>query len=109
MGDPSNLARGGRCAEHGPPDHDRHLGLAEVAPIALALVYVGRREWRRAAIAAAVTAVQVVPALFYDLTNYPADAGESLSLLSIAGPFRSHSSPWRRYSSQSGSRRPRFA
>jgi hypothetical protein len=57
------------------------------APIALVLVYVGRREWRRAAIATAITAVLVLPALFYDLTNYPADAGESLSLLSIAGPL----------------------
>jgi hypothetical protein len=65
------------------------IGIAaslKFAPIALALVYAGRRQWRRVAICAAVTLFLVAPAVLYDLTTYPADAGESLSLLSIAGP-----------------------
>jgi len=61
----------------------------KVAPIAYVLVYLGRREWRRAALASAVTAVLVAPALLYDLSGYPTDPGESFSLLSLAGPV-----PW---------------
>lgn len=55
------------------------------APIAYALVYVGRGEWRRAAVSVAVAALLVAPALLYDLAHYPMDAGAGLSLLSIAG------------------------
>ena len=68
------------------------IGIAaslKFAPIAYALVYVGRGEWRRAATAALVTAVLVAPALLYDLSHYPLDPGSGFSLLSIAGPL-----PW---------------
>ena len=68
------------------------IGLAaslKFVPIGYALVYLGRREWMRAAFAFAVAAVFLAPALLYDLSNYPAEAGESLSLLSLAGPV-----PW---------------
>ncbi|MEO7869517.1 MAG: glycosyltransferase 87 family protein [Candidatus Limnocylindria bacterium] len=58
-------------------------------PILYALVYVGRGEWRRAAVAVVVGAAFIAPTLLYDLVNYPADPGESLALLSIAGPV-----PW---------------
>jgi hypothetical protein len=61
----------------------------KLAPIAYGLVYLGRREWRKAALALAVTAVLVAPALLYDLSGYPTDPGESFSLLPLAGPL-----PW---------------
>ncbi len=59
------------------------------APILYALLYVGRGEWRRAAVSVAVGAALLAPALLYDVGGYPADPGTSLSLLSIAGPV-----PW---------------
>ena len=68
------------------------IGIAaslKFAPIAYALVYVGRGEWRRAATAAGVTALLVAPALLYDLSHYPVDPGSGFSLLSIVGP-----APW---------------
>jgi len=55
------------------------------APIAYALVYVGRGEWRRAAVSVLVAAVLVAPALLYDLTNYPIAARNGLVLVSIPG------------------------
>jgi hypothetical protein len=58
-------------------------------PLGYALVCAGRREWSRAAITIAVTAILLGPALLYDLTDYPTAAGDSLSLLSLAGPL-----PW---------------
>jgi len=61
----------------------------KVAPIAYALVYVGRREWRRAALSVVVGTILFAPALLYDLSGYPTDPGESFSLLSLAGPV-----PW---------------
>jgi hypothetical protein len=68
------------------------IGIAaslKFAPIAFALVYLGRGEWKRAAISALVTALLVAPALLYDLSAYPLDPGRGFSLLSIAGPV-----PW---------------
>lgn len=65
------------------------IGIAaslKIAPIAYALVYVGRREWGRAALSVAVAAVLFAPALLYDVRGYPSDPGYSLSMLSIAGP-----------------------
>ena len=44
-------------------------------PILLAGVYLGRREWRRLALAIAITAVLVAPTLFYDLSQYGTSAG----------------------------------
>jgi hypothetical protein len=40
-------------------------------PIALAAVYLGRREWRRAVVALVATAVLIAPLLVFDLANYP--------------------------------------
>lgn len=56
------------------------------APIAYALVYAGRREWGRAIATLLLAVALVAPVLLYDLSEYPTDAGGSLSLLSIAGP-----------------------
>ena len=64
------------------------IGIAaslKFAPIAYALVYVGRGEWRRAALSVLVAAVLVAPALLYDLGDYPIDPGAGWSLLSVAG------------------------
>lgn len=68
------------------------IGIAaslKFAPIAYLLLYAGRGEWRRATAAFLVGAVFLAPALLYDLSGYPADPGESLSLFSLAGPI-----PW---------------
>ena len=65
------------------------IGLAaslKFAPVAYALVYAGRREWLRVGATLLLTLVLVAPVLLYDLSEYPTDAGGSLSLLSIAGP-----------------------
>jgi len=47
----------------------------KLVPLALILVYVGRREWLRAGVTLVVTAVLVAPVLLYDLSSYPASAG----------------------------------
>jgi hypothetical protein len=47
----------------------------KVVPLALVLVYAGRRQWLRAGATLLITAVLVAPALFYDLRTYPASAG----------------------------------
>ena len=68
------------------------IGLAasiKIVPILYALVYVGRRQWWKAAVAAAVAAVLWAPALLFDLSTYPSEPGDSLSALSLAGPL-----PW---------------
>jgi hypothetical protein len=68
------------------------IGIAaslKFVPILYALVYLGRREWWHAGVAALVAAVLLAPALWQPLGGYPADPGASLSLLSIAGPI-----PW---------------
>lgn len=68
------------------------IGIAasvKFVPILYAFVYVGRREWLRAGVAVGVAALLLAPALLHDLSAYPADPGESLSLLSLAGPI-----PW---------------
>jgi hypothetical protein len=49
----------------------------------------GNVHWGRAALAAGVAALLLAPALLDDLSNYPGEAGGSLSLLSLAGPI-----PW---------------
>ena len=55
----------------------------KIFPILFALVYLGRREWLRAAVALGVTAVLWAPALLYDLSNYPIVAGRAVSLYSV--------------------------
>jgi hypothetical protein len=47
----------------------------KAAPILLVAVYLGRREWLRAAITAVLTAVLVLPIFAFDLTHYPMDVG----------------------------------
>lgn len=56
------------------------IGLAaslKIFPILFAAVYLGRREWTRAAIAVLVAAALWAPALLYDLRTYPTDAGQA--------------------------------
>ena len=64
------------------------IGIAaslKLAPIAYCLMYIGRAEWRRATIAILVGALLSAPVLLYDVSGYPSDPGESLSLFWIAG------------------------
>jgi hypothetical protein len=64
------------------------IGLAaslKIFPILFAAVYLGRREWGRAAAALAITAALWAPALLYDLRGYATDAGQAASL--YAFPF----------------------
>ena len=58
----------------------------KVFPLVYALVYLGRREWRRFAIAVAVAALLWLPALLYDLADYPAGFGDSPSPLLATSP-----------------------
>ena len=62
------------------------LGVAaslKIFPILFAAVYLGRREWGRAALAVAVAAVLWAPALLYDLRGYATDAGQAASLVAL--------------------------
>ncbi len=60
------------------------IGLAaslKVFPILLAVVYLGRREWVRAALSLLVAGILWAPALLvYDLGAYPTDAGQAAFL-----------------------------
>jgi Glycosyltransferase family 87 len=55
----------------------------KIFPILFVAVYLGRREWSRAALAVAVAAVLWAPALLYDLRGYATDAGQAASLFAI--------------------------
>jgi len=55
----------------------------KIFPILLVVVYAGRREWLRVASTLAVAALLWAPALLYDLSGYPVDAGQAASLVSI--------------------------
>ena len=57
----------------------------KVAPLALVLVYAGRREWTKVAWTLLLTVALVAPMLLYDLSDYPTAAGASISVLSLAG------------------------
>ena len=57
----------------------------KVVPLLYALVFLGRRQWLRFVTAIVLTCCWL-PVLLYDLDEYPAEAGASLSLLSISGP-----------------------
>lgn len=60
----------------------------KAVPLLLALVYVGRREWSRAGLAALLTGVLVAPALLFDLSGYSTDPGPSqMSLTAVAIPL----------------------
>ncbi len=50
-------------------------------PLLFVLVYIGRREWRRAAACLVLTAVFVAPFLLYPLDHYPTSAGGAAVLL----------------------------
>jgi hypothetical protein len=49
----------------------------KAVPVLLVLVYVGRREWGRAAATLALTALLVSPILLYDLSGYTTNVGEA--------------------------------
>jgi hypothetical protein len=55
----------------------------KAVPILLALVYIGRREWWRAAATAALTALLVAPAFLYDLAGYVVTSGEAGALVDL--------------------------
>jgi len=58
----------------------------KAVPLLLALVYASRGEWRRAGLAVALTALLAAPALLFDLSNYPTQAGPGqISLTAVAG------------------------
>src|SRR5918992_563782 len=68
-----------RALVHGVERRSGPLWIAIAAslkatPILFALVYLGRRQYWRAAMAAAATALLVAPALLYDLRGYVTDA-----------------------------------
>ena len=74
----------------------------KAVPLALALVYAGRGEWRKAAVAAGLTALLVAPMLLFDLSGYSTDPGPNQNSLAGVSPFlfirlRSH-----RWSSRTG-------
>jgi hypothetical protein len=53
----------------------------KIFPILFALVYLGRRQWARAAAAVVVAALLWAPALLYDLRGYATEAGQAASLI----------------------------
>ncbi len=59
----------------------------KATPILFALVYLGRRQYRRAAVAAAVTAMLIAPVLLYDLRGYVTDAGQAAALIAIPAAY----------------------
>jgi alpha-1,2-mannosyltransferase len=60
-------------------------GSIKLVPLAFVLVWVGRREWRPAAVALATAAILFAPMLLFDLSNYVTDPGTGLlSLYSVS-------------------------
>ena len=60
----------------------------KLVPIAFALVWAGRREWAKTAIAIGVAALLFAPMLLFDLTSYPTDPGTGLlSLYAVSPPL----------------------
>jgi glycosyl transferase family 87 len=55
----------------------------KVFPILFAVVYLGRGQWGRAAVAVTVTGLLWAPALLFDLRGYATEAGQAASLTSI--------------------------
>lgn len=61
------------------------IGLAasiKAVPILFALTYLGRGEWRRAALSAIFAGLLVAPIALYDLSNYPIGASSAAFLIS---------------------------
>jgi hypothetical protein len=60
----------------------------KLVPIAFALVWAGRRQWARAALAVGVAALLLAPMLLFDLSSYPTDPGTGLlSLYAVSPPL----------------------
>ena len=55
----------------------------KIFPILFAVVYLGRREWARFAMAVGIAAFLWAPAFLYDLRGYVTDAGEAASLFAV--------------------------
>lgn len=56
----------------------------KATPILFALVYVGRREWGKAALTVALSAILVLPTLYFGVEDYTTDPGSSSSLYTIS-------------------------
>ena len=57
----------------------------KVTPLLLALVYAGRGEWRRAALALLLAAILVAPMLLFNLSGYSTEiGGGQMSLLTVS-------------------------
>jgi hypothetical protein len=59
----------------------------KAVPLALALVYAGRGEWRRAGMAVLLSAVLVAPMLLFDLSGYSTDPGPNQDSLAGVSVF----------------------
>jgi hypothetical protein len=55
----------------------------KAVPILLALVYLGRRQWWRAAATLVITVLLVTPALLYDLSGYVTSTGKAGMLAEV--------------------------
>jgi hypothetical protein len=58
----------------------------KLVPLAFAVVWAGRQQWVRAAIALGVATLLLAPMLLFDLTSYPTDPGTGLLSLYAASP-----------------------
>jgi hypothetical protein len=59
----------------------------KLVPLAFALVWLGRREWRPTLVAAGVAALLFAPMLLFDLSNYVTDPGTGLLSLYAVSPL----------------------
>lgn len=59
----------------------------KLVPLAFALVWAGRREWRPVAVALATSALLFAPMLLFDLSNYVTDPGTGLLSLYAVSPI----------------------
>ncbi len=60
----------------------------KLVPLAFALVWAGRRQWAKAALAVGVAALLSAPMLLFDLSNYPTDPGTGLlSIYAVSPPL----------------------
>jgi hypothetical protein len=60
----------------------------KLVPLAFALVWAGRRQWTRVALAVGVAALLFAPMLLFDLRSYPTDPGTGLlSIYAVSPPL----------------------
>jgi hypothetical protein len=60
----------------------------KLVPLAFALVWAGRRQWGRVAVAVGVAALLFAPMLLFDLSSYPTDPGTGLlSIYAVSPPL----------------------